>query len=429
MARLRLHVGCVAVLLASAAVAQAGDGFGRDHGEPGTPGRETALEVSPALTRYPGIDACQMPADIGSNRHYIARPRVTQGRLLVMLGGSDAAPTRYRALIDEAARTGLDAISLSYANDDIIALRCSEDACYESLRGEVAFGRDVHYSPLSRAYASDATTRGVPIEDSIVMRLVALLDYLARTDDVRWRRYLRTDFGSPYVRPGNGLPAYPDWSHIVLAGHSQGGGEAAFMAMHLPHAVARVLLFSSPQDSVSQAGVLRPARWLMHPSRTPMSRWFGLRHAPGLQPTSDSDEGPLGDRVNANWRVLGGSGLPGADNGDDQPFTEVFTAERPQHRLFISLPSGINALKHHNSTAVDDAYARLAVPVWHYLLRAYWPGQWFDVQPEGARGPDRSDADEDDEAPSVLETVLPDLPTLLSADEPAAAALTSPAIP
>jgi pimeloyl-ACP methyl ester carboxylesterase len=37
-----------------------------------------------------------------------------------------------------------------------------------------------------------------------------------------------------------------DFGRMILAGHSQGGGHAAFIAMR--HEVARVLMFGSPKD-------------------------------------------------------------------------------------------------------------------------------------------------------------------------------------
>ncbi len=80
-------------------------------------------------------------------------------------------------------------------------------------------------------------------------------------------------------RPGDGWGAYlangaPDWSRIAVAGHSQGGGMAAFLAKRTK--VARVILFSGPADFVLPGR--QPAPWLAAPSATPGERWYGLYH-------------------------------------------------------------------------------------------------------------------------------------------------------
>jgi hypothetical protein len=56
----------------------------------------------------------------------------------------------------------------------------------------------------------------------------------------------------------------------VLAGHSQGGGESAYIS-HL-HLVHGVLMFSSPVET--NEGV--PAAWMREPGVTPASRMYGF---------------------------------------------------------------------------------------------------------------------------------------------------------
>jgi hypothetical protein len=100
--------------------------------------------------------------------------------------------------------------------------------------------------------------------ESIVNRLVKLLGYLDKQNPQEgWGTYL--DGGAP------------SWSRIALAGQSQGAGMAAYIAKE--HAVARVILFSSPWDFVSNGGTRTLAPWIAIPSKTPPDRWFGGYHA------------------------------------------------------------------------------------------------------------------------------------------------------
>ena len=100
--------------------------------------------------------------------------------------------------------------------------------------------------------------------ESIVNRLVEAAAYLDRNHpDSGWGSYIE-----------NGAPA---WQRIVVCGQSQGAGMAAFIAKQ--HAVARVILFSSPWDYVQRSGRQELAPWIALPSQTPPERWFGGYHA------------------------------------------------------------------------------------------------------------------------------------------------------
>lgn len=327
------------------------------------------LQVPPANTEPQNASFDTSIGARGDGDHYVVRPIGTTRKLFVFLGGSNSVPTVYENIVEQAALHGYDALGLAYPNNAIVRLQCHSDSCYENLRGEVAFGRDVAYAPGMPSYrALDSSNGAVRLGDSIVNRLVCLIDYLSHVDAPSWNQYLIEDPASPYLRPSNNVAVYPDWTRIVLGGHSQGGGEAAFLAINLPVPVSRVVLLSSPQDTVREHGDLRPANWLRQPSRTPLSDWYGLRHAPGTAPTQDSDEAIYGDRVNANWQVLGGTGLPGEADGSDAPVDVLTDPLATPHRLFINDPSAPTPLMRHDSTAKDGAFAADVLPVWRYLL-------------------------------------------------------------
>jgi hypothetical protein len=64
----------------------------------------------------------------------------------------------------------------------------------------------------------------------------------------------------------------PVWSRIVIAGHSQGSGHAAYIGKM--YAVDRVLMFSGPQDYLDDLD--EPAPWQTRQSATPPSRFFAF---------------------------------------------------------------------------------------------------------------------------------------------------------
>jgi hypothetical protein len=175
--------------------------------------------------------------------------------LLVYLSGTNGAPPGPVPFLKAAADAGYRVISLAYndtPNGGVVCQRNPDPACLEKFRRMRIYGEET----VSAADTSSA--------ESIVNRLVKLLQYLDRRDSKRkWGAHLEKDT--------------PSWSRTILAGWSQGAGMAAFIAKQ--HAVARVVLFSGPPDSVGSNGNLRqPAGWVSTPSETPPERWFGGYH-------------------------------------------------------------------------------------------------------------------------------------------------------
>jgi hypothetical protein len=99
--------------------------------------------------------------------------------------------------------------------------------------------------------------------DSIINRLTKLLAFLEEKHPGEgWGNYL-----------ANGAP---NWSRIAVGGHSQGADMAALIAKRT--LVPRVVLFSSPFDTYSDARQLAP--WILAASATPADRWYGAYHQP-----------------------------------------------------------------------------------------------------------------------------------------------------
>lgn len=192
-----------------------------------------------------------------------------KNQLLVFLPGTRAKPIVYQLFAQEAAKLGYHAIGLSYPNSQTV----SEIADYQNLdtfgeiRGEILDGVD----------RTDAIT--IDRSNSIENRLIKLLNYLdTQHPQEGWRQYLN---GDTLV-----------WNSIAIAGHSQGGGQAAFIAKE--HELARVIMFSPGLDSAGYYGF---APWVSEPHLTPSDRYYGFIH--------ENDRMVKLDKTLEGWDILG----------------------------------------------------------------------------------------------------------------------------
>lgn len=231
-------------------------------------------------------------------------------RLLAFLPGTRGRPDLYRTFLEHARTLGYHVIGLAYPNDvavnlDVCRGRPDPD-CPAAARTEILWGRDAPGLPLS-----------VPPADAAMPRLRALLTHLART---------RPREGWDVFLTRSGEPA---WSRLVLAGHSQGGGHAAFVARD--HRLARVLLFAATE----------PAPWTTEPLRTPRERLWALAHT----------REPFLASLQRSWAQLGVPGTPVDVESTDPPWGG-------SHRLLTSTGAcrGDPAARghHHNCPIVDD---------------------------------------------------------------------------
>jgi hypothetical protein len=236
-----------------------------------------------------------------------------------MLPGTGAVPRTYRLITQTGPTQGYHAIGLNYLNDDAVNALCanSTDAdCSGKVRREVITGENS--SPLVNV---DAT-------NSIVGRLRTLLVYL-RTNfpNEGWGSYLN----------GNDIV----WSNIVAAGHSQGGGHAAYLGKLF--SLERIAMFSAPGDIGLSPTSSAP--WLSLPAVTAPSRHYGFTH------TADNLI-PVGTAT-ANWQALGLSafGGPVSVDGASTPFSnsrQLTSSAAPNPN-----PTGPTASPNHGAPAVD----------------------------------------------------------------------------
>jgi hypothetical protein len=135
-----------------------------------------------------------------------------------------------------------------------------------------------------------------------------------------------------------------DWSKVVLAGHSQGGGHVGVLAKTA--ALSRAVYFSSPDDWNVSADT--PATWTANrPNVTPASQQYVFG--------SDADTLVPNAHAFAHWNNLGlykpASG-PVLVDGSNPPFSDT-------HQLRTSEPYNpastalTQSLKNHGITVVD----------------------------------------------------------------------------
>jgi pimeloyl-ACP methyl ester carboxylesterase len=170
-------------------------------------------------------------------------------RLLLFFVGTGVHAEESLALDESFARLGYHVIALDYENT-VVAASCvhsTDSACFDTYRAAIVSG-----TPGSDKIRVDPA-------NSILNRFDKLLAYLTKEDAAGgWNEFFAA-----------GKPA---WNHIVLAGHSQGSGHAAYIAKL--YAVDKVLMFSGPQDYLSDFD--KPAPWESRPSATPPSRFYAF---------------------------------------------------------------------------------------------------------------------------------------------------------
>jgi len=247
-----------------------------------------------------------------------------RGKLLVFLPGTQGRPSQYTYLLRAGAARGFHAIGLNYFNQTAMGALCQlsvDPDCYWQARNQVVFGSGL---PVTGQTA-------VTPADSIVNRLNKLLIWLNTTQPGEgWGQYL--------------LPANTvDWSKVVLAGHSQGGGHVAVLVKSV--ALARAVYFSSPEDWNEVTD--KPATWIaLRANVTPASLQFGF----------GSDDDILVPNAHAfvHWTALGltkpASGPVLVDSTTSYAGSQQLRTALPYNPTSNALTT---TLKYHGVTVVD----------------------------------------------------------------------------
>ena len=242
-----------------------------------------------------------------------AKPR---DLLLVFLPGTGGKGRGSRAFNTLAAKEGYHVVSLAYPSDvSMSTFHASADPdCFLKARENIIYGK----MPFQRL--------SINRPNSIVNRLQKLLEYLAeKYPDEKWDQFLTDNHEI-------------DWSKVVVAGQSQGGGHAALIGMQ--HEVARVLMFGAPKDF--NVHFNKPATWYSEKSATPIDRFFSFVHR------ADEGHGCTYPQQLENYRAMKLLPRYPVINVDDhQPpydHTRLFTSQKSQQSP-------------HGSIVTDKTYA------------------------------------------------------------------------
>ena len=254
----------------------------------------------------------------------LAKPSSSSDSLLLFLPATGERPVDYEEFLAVAHGAGFSVLGLDYWNvGRSVTKTCLAVAkCYTELQQNRFNGSDP-----SRFSKIDA-------ENSVLDRLNDALDYLEKADpDGRWQRF----------RAGDAI----DWSHIVVAGHSQGGGESAYISHLYP--VQGVLTFSSPVETYQDVS----ASWMDGPGATPPARMYGF----------DDIHDIYADRIIPTWAKLGMGRARSS---------EAVAVPTGRHTLLSSLDLGDPIQTHGRS--VNDRTPRtpsgtpVFAPTWRWML-------------------------------------------------------------
>lgn len=244
--------------------------------------------------------------------YFSAPAAAPKNKLFVFLPGTGGVPRNSQDILREGAVRGYHVIGLSYVNGTEVNAYCagsSDPACWGNVRSEVVYG--------------NGTTNLVSVTpaDSIAGRLTALLTYLNATyPSENWGQFLSA-----------GAPA---WAKIVMGGHSQGAGDAAYLAK--AQALAGVCAFDSPDDGDLTAGA---ASWLSQGNATSVNVMYGFTNQ------DDAVAGFTG--VTGNWSLIGLPGPPADVDGVQPPYGG-------SHQLYTVAPASVTP-DTHSYTVVDSA--------------------------------------------------------------------------
>jgi pimeloyl-ACP methyl ester carboxylesterase len=257
--------------------------------------------------------------------HWVYRnpSAVEKNLLVVFLPGTGGKGGNAKAFCRLAADRGFHVVSLAYPSSiSMSAFHNSSDPdAFLKARENIIYG-NIPFGNL-----------GVNEPNSIHNRLLKLVRYLASANaKENWSQFLDRN-GSL------------EWTKLVLAGGSQGGGHAALLAMQ--HEVARVLMFGSPKDY--NIHFQKPAKWFSEKNSTPLNRFFSFVHR------ADEGHGCTYPQQLENYRAMKLLPRYTVTNVDEAP------APYGHSRLLTSTRSQKSP---HPSVISDKAYEG----VWAYLL-------------------------------------------------------------
>lgn len=263
---------------------------------------------------------------VAQDSHLVVRNTSTHlNKLFLFIGGTGSSSKTYKRISEFAGNEGYDVIGIAYPNSIAAAsLKNDTDSlAFNHYRQEICFGE-----PVSPDVSVDSL-------NSITTRCIKLLNYLHTTyPSQSWNQYLN---GSDDL----------NWSKIMVGGHSQGAGHAAYLGKI--NLVDRVLMLAGPNDYSDHFA--KPAVWLSTSGNTPPTRYFGY--------LSELDEIVDFDKQLSNLEAL--EVYPAYDT------TLVDNSSSPYGNsrcLYTRQPPGLSILNH--NTPIK--FSSINNSVWEYML-------------------------------------------------------------
>ena len=214
---------------------------------------KTMSEIKELLVKPSTTDHSIVTTDVDHLIMYDASAQ--DSKLLLFLPGTNGVPTRGpKRLFEFAVQQGYKVINLSYINQPAVARICRG----ENLKNDVDCTTKFR---TQRVFGTQLTSL-IPDkpQDAIMNRFTKLLLYLRDNDkEGNWDSLLKGET--------------PNWENITIAGQSQGGGMAAFIAKKIK--VNRIITFSGGWDF---SALDKIANWYSSESITPPARWYGIYH-------------------------------------------------------------------------------------------------------------------------------------------------------
>ena len=269
-------------------------------------------------------------------------------RLVVFLSGTGASPRKYMRLLRSAQSAGNFVIGLSYLSQPFPVSQSNTWCVQKSILNSTNCNKEMHEHVLFGD--SSLEVRGgsynvwnVGTEYSVC----AVLGKVLHT--IKW--------GNKFLKYGNGSEEsyIIDWNKIIISGHSQGAGHAAYLSFkkNIP-----AVLFSGPQDCSSCS---QP--WLRQMSNQNITRraMFHVHEECGpepLDPQSYCEENLMMDNLS----------IMGMEDPLFYWYNNSSIPQRIQTVISVSPPTCSQGRKYHNAIALDNCASENIEPIWEALF-------------------------------------------------------------
>jgi hypothetical protein len=272
-----------------------------------------------------------------NNNHYVCVDTRTtlKNKLFIFFPGTSGSPEVYKLIVKKAASLGYHAIGLMYPNgSELYSWSASnpDNSQFGKCRQEIFDGTN--------------QTLGVNVDanNCIKGRLYKLLQYLStRYPGLNFQQFM------------NGSDVY--WNKCRLAGHSQGGGHAFYIAKRV--AVDKSVAFASIDWNTA---LNRSADWVSVAGATPVSQFYSIN--------STRDEVFAYTNVQTQLADMGLAGTAVSIDNTASPYGGT-------HKLTTSTNAAITVLvPNHNLTCLDayvpktstGAVTTSMANAWTYLI-------------------------------------------------------------